>query len=156
MCLVYMAADFEIQSVFYKSFNYWRIIRLAPVLKTSFHQCVISYTCSQSNSDDSVLKQSHQSKTGYKYMIGHINEKLQNRAIRARLAKSLWSDTLMKKCFKDWSQSNLSRIIVFICHFVESRTELSSTLFGLCVLIPWESKVWYSLCIICQQIIHKL
>ena len=32
--------------------------RLAPVLKTIFHQCVISYTCSQSNSDGSVLKQS--------------------------------------------------------------------------------------------------
>ena len=30
--------------------------RLAPVLKTIFHQCVISYTCSQSNSDGSVLK----------------------------------------------------------------------------------------------------
>ena len=27
------------------------------------------YTCSQSNSDGSVLKQSHQSKTGHKYMI---------------------------------------------------------------------------------------
>ena len=26
------------------------IPRLAPVLKTIFHQCVISYTCSQSNS----------------------------------------------------------------------------------------------------------
>ena len=36
------------------------IDRLAPVLKTYFHQCVISYTCSQSNSDGSVLKQSHQ------------------------------------------------------------------------------------------------
>ena len=34
--------------------------RLAPVL-TIFHQCVISYSCSQSNSDGSVLKQSHQS-----------------------------------------------------------------------------------------------
>ena len=44
-------------------------IRLAPVLKTIFHQCVILYTCSQSYSDGSVLKQSHQSKTGYKYMI---------------------------------------------------------------------------------------
>ena len=32
--------------------------RLDPVLKTIFHQCVISYTCSQSNSDGSVLKQS--------------------------------------------------------------------------------------------------
>ena len=31
--------------------------RLATVLKTIFHQCVISYTCSQSNSDGSVLKQ---------------------------------------------------------------------------------------------------
>ena len=36
-------------------------IRLTPVLKTNFHQCVISYTYSQSNSDGSVLKQSHQS-----------------------------------------------------------------------------------------------
>ena len=34
------------------------LARLAPVLKTVFHQCVISYTCSQSNSDGSVLKQS--------------------------------------------------------------------------------------------------
>ena len=41
-------------------------IRLAPVLKTIFHQCVI-YICSKSYSDGSVL--SHQSKTGYKYMI---------------------------------------------------------------------------------------
>ena len=31
--------------------------RLAPVLKTIFHLCVISYTGSQSNSDGSVLKQ---------------------------------------------------------------------------------------------------
>ena len=52
------------------------ILRLAPVLKTIFHQCIISYTYSQSNSDGSVLtepskldwlqvydmiKQSHQS-----------------------------------------------------------------------------------------------
>ena len=35
--------------------------RLVPVLKTIFHQCVISYTCSQSNSDGFVLRQSHQS-----------------------------------------------------------------------------------------------
>ena len=49
--------------------------RLAPVLKTSFHQCVIQYTCSQSNSGGSVLKQSHQSYTGYMYII-HIDEKL--------------------------------------------------------------------------------
>ena len=53
-----------------------RYSRLALVLKTVFHQCVISYTCSQSNSDGSVLKQSHQSKTSYKYMILHIDEKL--------------------------------------------------------------------------------
>ena len=38
----------------------------------------ISYTCSQSNSDDS---------------------------IRVRLATSICYDTLMKNCFKDWSQS---------------------------------------------------
>ena len=39
--------------------KYWRIcvlVRLAPVLITMFHQCVISYTCSKSNSDGSVLK----------------------------------------------------------------------------------------------------
>ena len=40
--------------------------RLAPVHKIFFHQCAISYTCSQYNSDGSVLslislKQSHQS-----------------------------------------------------------------------------------------------
>ena len=29
----------------------------------------------------------------------------QNRAIRVRLATSIWYDTLMKNCFKDWSQS---------------------------------------------------
>ena len=52
-------------------------VRLAPVLKTIFHQCVISYTCSQSYSEGPVLrKQSHQSKTGYEYMICHIDEKL--------------------------------------------------------------------------------
>ena len=49
---------------------YWPcLLRLASVLKTILHQCVISYTCSQSYSDGSVLKQSHQSKTGYKYML---------------------------------------------------------------------------------------
>ena len=30
--------------------------RLAPVLKTIYHHCVISYTCSQSYSDGSVLR----------------------------------------------------------------------------------------------------
>ena len=34
-------------------------VRLAPVLQTIFHQCVISYSCSQSNSNGFVLKQSH-------------------------------------------------------------------------------------------------
>ena len=34
-------------------------IRLAPVLKTIFHQCVISYSCSQSYSDGSVLRTSY-------------------------------------------------------------------------------------------------
>ena len=58
------------------------IDRLAPVLKTIFHQCVISYTYSQFNSGGSVL-----------------------RATRVRLATSIWYDTLMKNCFKDWSQS---------------------------------------------------
>ena len=56
------------------------ISRLAPVLKTIFHQCFISYTCSQSNSDGSVLK-------------------------LATLATRIWYDTLMKICFKDWSKS---------------------------------------------------
>ena len=49
--------------------------RLAPALKTIFHQCVILYTCRHSYSDGSVLKQSHQTKTGYKYII-YIDEKL--------------------------------------------------------------------------------
>ena len=45
-------------------YDVW-LFRLAPVLKTIFHQCgvhqcVISYTCSQSNSDGSVI-QIHQS-----------------------------------------------------------------------------------------------
>ena len=40
--------------------------RLAPVLKTIFHQCAILYTCSKSYSDGS---QRHQSKTSYKFMI---------------------------------------------------------------------------------------
>ena len=36
---------------------FWFLCSLAPVLKTIFHQCVISYTCSQSNSDGSVWLQ---------------------------------------------------------------------------------------------------
>ena len=41
----------------------WDGCRLAPVFKTIFHQCVISYTCSRSNFDGSELslKQTHQS-----------------------------------------------------------------------------------------------
>ena len=57
------------------------LCRLAPDLKTIFHQCVISYTCSQSYSDGS-------------------------RAIRVRLPTSIWYDTL-KNCLKDWSQSSV-------------------------------------------------
>ena len=57
--------------------------RLAPVLKIIFHQCVILYT----NSDGSVLKPP------------------ENRAIIVGLDPCIWNDTLMKKCFKDWSQS---------------------------------------------------
>ena len=56
-------------------------IRLAPVLKTIFHQCVISYTCSQSNSDGSKTEPSEL-------------DWLQ-----------VYDDTLMKNCFKAWSQS---------------------------------------------------
>ena len=37
-------------------FTYNKDIRLAPVLNIIFHQCVITYTCSQSNSDGSVLR----------------------------------------------------------------------------------------------------
>ena len=36
-------------------FQHRQMTRLAPVHKTIFHQCVISHTCSQSNSDGSVL-----------------------------------------------------------------------------------------------------
>ena len=45
------------------------LTRLVSVLKFFFHQCVISSTCSQSTYNGSVIKQSPQSKTGYKYMI---------------------------------------------------------------------------------------
>ena len=37
------------------------ISRLAPVLITIFHQGVVSYTCSQSNSDGSVLRKTEPS-----------------------------------------------------------------------------------------------
>ena len=37
------------------------VIRLAPVLKIIFHRCVISYTCSQSYSDGSVLRKTEPS-----------------------------------------------------------------------------------------------
>ena len=43
----------------------------------------ISYSCSQSNSDGSV---------------------------RVRLATSIWYDTLMENCFKDWSQSKKTAV----------------------------------------------
>ena len=50
------------------------------------YHIIFLYMCNQSYSDGSVLKQSHQSKTGNKYMIWHIDE----------------------NCFKDWNQSNYS------------------------------------------------
>ena len=81
--------------------------RLAPVLKTIFHQCVISYTCSQSNSDGSVLIFINVS---YHILVASLilMALFYNRAIRVRLATSIWYDTLTKSCFKDWSQSNSS------------------------------------------------
>ena len=62
-------------------FVYRLYCRLAPVLKTIFHQCVISYTCSQSNSDDSKTEPSELDLLQVCY------------------------DILMKNCFKDLSQS---------------------------------------------------
>ena len=56
-------------------------VRLAPVLKTIFHQCVKSYTCSQSNSDGSVLNILVASLT--------LMALFYNRAIRVRLATSI-------------------------------------------------------------------
>ena len=50
-----------LQGYCYVSFTLYARIRLAPVLKTIFHQCVMSFTCNQSNSDGPVLRQSHQS-----------------------------------------------------------------------------------------------
>ena len=49
-------------NAYYRNPASWLDYRLAPVLKTIFHHRVISYTCSQSNSGGSVLKQSHQSR----------------------------------------------------------------------------------------------
>ena len=34
-----------------------------------------------------------------------------NRAIRVRLAKSIFYDTVVKNCFKDWSQSSQSGLV---------------------------------------------
>ena len=44
--------QWKLEEVFYRS--HITITRLASVLKTIFHQCVLSHTCSQSNSDGSV------------------------------------------------------------------------------------------------------
>ena len=54
-------------------------------LKQFFINVSFHIMCSQSYSDGSVL----------------------NRAIRVRLATSIWYGTLMKNCFKDWSQSTI-------------------------------------------------
>ena len=61
--------------------------RLAPALQTIFHQCVISYTCSQSNSDGSVKTEPSELDWLKVYDMTH----------------------LMKYCFKDWSQSTFRR-----------------------------------------------
>ena len=45
-----------IKNVSNTRFFYKAKLRLVPVLKTIFHQCVISYSCSQSNSNGSVLE----------------------------------------------------------------------------------------------------
>ena len=52
-------------------------IHVCLSIKKTTHQCVISYTCSKSNSDGSVL-----------------------RAIRVRLATIIWYDTLVKNCLR--------------------------------------------------------
>ena len=56
--------------------------RLAPVLKTIFHQGVISYTCSQSNPDGSILRNGS---------TGIITEPSE-----LDWLKSIWYGTLMK------------------------------------------------------------
>ena len=52
-----------------------------------------------------------------------------NRAIRVRLATSIWYDTLMKNCFKNWSQSkadptfqeNKRETLVFVIESTQGR-----------------------------------
>ena len=45
-------------------------------------------------------------KLQYINLIYLASTKFKNKAIRVRLATSIWCDTLKKNCFKDWSQSN--------------------------------------------------
>ena len=47
--------------------------RLAPVLKTIFHQCVISYTCSQSYSDGSVLRTGSTRTLPTNFLVGNLS-----------------------------------------------------------------------------------
>ena len=68
----------KLTNVFFTTFN--KKARLAPVLKTICHQCVISYTCSQSISDGSVFttepSELHVDWLLVYDMIGHIDEKI--------------------------------------------------------------------------------
>ena len=93
-------------------------IRLAPVSKTIFHQCVISYTCSQSNSDDSVktepseldwLQVTEPSELDWLQVTepSELDWLQVTEPSELDWLQVIWYDTLMKNCFKDWSQSNV-------------------------------------------------
>ena len=90
-------------SYFNDIFSFFTGIRLAPVLKTIFHQCVISYTCSQSNSDGSKTEPSEL-------------DWLQ-----------VYDDTLMKNCFKAWSQSTQgsAQIELSLCQHIFLASQIS-------------------------------
>ena len=62
------------------------------------------------------------------------------RAIRVRLATSIWYDTLMKNCFKDWSQSYINpktNLLEEIQFNLDFRTKLIQSC--------WYWYVWYYL-----------
>ena len=75
-------------------------------LVTIFHQCVISYTCNQSNSDGSV---------SYHILVTSLTPMALFRAIGVRLVTSIWYDTLTKNCFRDWSQSTCQATVQTCC-----------------------------------------
>ena len=108
--------------------------RLAPVLKTIFHQCVISYTCSQSNSDGSVLKQSHQRDWIQVYEMTHwwkivlstgasLDEGLHCLMVQAR-SSSLVQRHLCMKIIKIMSHSSARAYMhkAYILHGYNSNT----------------------------------